>query len=178
MRIEQLRKCMEDYPTLYKEALEKLISETSEEFVLRYLCRCVVLQNSRFTKKREPCFTWSAPIRRALDHYVTTQEAEPTLAQLKKMPKIPLLFLRKYGEKYLEKLQRKCEVAHWTVACDRAISFLEDYNLTLRDVCFEVHYRGWQGGGAEIYRLLVSKEFAICANPKCLYIVKKKKERI
>lgn len=158
MRVDEFNEVVKTYPGLYKEAAEKLIAEASAEFAMRYLCKCVNLLSGNENINYEPYLAWGVPVRRALDCYTITQNTDPIQAQLKKIPTaVPLLYLNKFGEEWVQKIQKECGVTRWSPCCDVVIRFLEKYNLTLDDVCFEVHWGGWKGDGAKIYSSVVTR---------------------
>lgn len=172
---------IEEYPTLYKEAMKQLIEKTSEEFVKRYLYKCHSLLSKWYSTtgyEENPCisyFSWCPEVRRALDHYIATQDADPTKTQLMKVSTVPLLYLRKYGEKLIKRIQRECGVTRWTKSCDNVLEFLDKHNLTFRDVIFEKHWGGWSGGGAKYYEVVVAVA-RWGRHTRYLYIVTKERD--
>lgn len=158
MTIDEFNEALKHYPVLYREAANKLASEASMEFAMRYLCKCVNLLSQNDNPTYEPYLGWGVPVRRALDCYILTQDTDPIQARLKKIPAaVPLLYQRKYGAEWIERIQKECGVTRWSPCCDVVIRFLEEHNLTLDDVHFETHWGGWKGDGARLYSSVVTR---------------------
>lgn len=151
---EDFEEVLASYPGLYKEAAMKLITETSYEFAMRYLDKCV----NMLLGTQDAYLGWSVSVRRALDCYMTTQGTDPNKAQLKKIPAaVPLLYVNAYGQEFIDRLQKECGVERWSPCCDVVIRFLDEHKLTLDDVVFETHWGTWKGENAEIYQRVVTR---------------------